>query len=79
MTSIAWWYGCTAHNLLVVGSMSAPKEVSALRQGVHANRISLQPEVYMGTWFVVMNAVYGCTLLYVNMHNDQRYCVKSTE
>ena len=31
----------------------------------------------MGTWSVVMSAVCGCTLLYVNMHNDQGYCVKS--
>ena len=32
-----------------------------------------------GTWSVVMSAVCGCTLLYVNMHDDQGYCVKSTE
>ena len=31
----------------------------------------------MGTMSVVMSAVYGCTLLYANMHRDQGYCVKS--
>ena len=33
----------------------------------------------MGTWSVVMSTVCGCTLLYVNMHHDQGYYVKSTE
>ena len=33
----------------------------------------------MGTWSVVMSAVCDCTLLYVNMHHDQGYCVRASD
>ena len=56
---------------MVLGSMPDPIEVSTLRQGAYKNCASLHPGVQMGTWSVVMGAVYGCTLLYVNIHHGQ--------
>ena len=50
----------------VVGSKPGPAkfEESIHGQGVNTNCTPLHPEVQMGMWSVVMNAICGCTLPY---------------
>ena len=64
---------------MVVGLMPNPIEVSTLTQGDYTDCASLHPGVSMGIWSLGMSAVYGCNLLYDNMHHDKGFCVKSTE
>ena len=61
VASIAKWCRHTVHNLMAMSLMPALTEISTHRR------------VLMGTWSVAICAVCDCTLLYANMHHDQRY------